>query len=243
MKRILSALTALCMAGALCACDQAKKETDSEWDLNGMPQFTTQDIEIPSMTIPEISVTSPDVDLPDTSVPKLETADPSVATAAAPNGTIKDETGEFTYSGELRQIGDDEHGYIQIPADFVNYQDVDVSGLVQASDRSGTNIVTLTHYSSVDYQTLANSMRAQMESNENATGITGAKAAPNGYEALQVYCYYQKDQIFLVAWSIKDPADDKSSYFLTIEFDHDHQYLLACSSTLRSVEDYHKENG
>ena len=27
MKRILSALTALCMAGALCACDQAKKET------------------------------------------------------------------------------------------------------------------------------------------------------------------------------------------------------------------------
>ena len=253
MKRVVCALTALCMAGTLTACglfrstEREQETQENAIDLGEMPKVTVPDIEIPSMTVPEIEVTAPNIDFPDMTPPEFDASDGSGEdsghNAAVSDGTIKDESGEFTYSGALRQIGDDAHGYIRVPANFVNYKDVDVDDLVQASDQTGKNIVTVTHYASIDYETLANSMRAQLESDTKATGLTGAKVAPNGYEGLQVYCYYPDDKMFLVAWAVKDPADEKGSYFLTLEFDSDHQYLMACSSTLQTPEDYHKENG
>lgn len=244
MKKIICALTALCTAGALCACNAKPQDTESGWDLGSMPAVTAPDIQIPSMTMPDITVEKPDLDLPDLTVPTYGAdapADETQGDAAQASGSISDESG-FVYSGELQQIGDDEHGYIQVPADFVKFQDVDVEGLVQMSDKTGKNIITITHYKDIDYEKLANSMRYSLESDSRAEKVTGAVASPNSYDAYQVYCTYPADQTFLVAWSIKDPADPGSAYYLSMEFDSAHQDIMACSSTFRTKEDYHREN-
>lgn len=242
MKRIISAIAALCMAGALCACGQSQSKTDSGWDLGSMPKVTVPDVSIPSVNNANIGVTNPGIDFPDTSQPPTDIVINADDAINAPRDSISDESGEFVYTGRLQQVGDDDHGYIQVPADFVKYQDAGISDLVQMSDTSGKNLITVTRYAGINYNTLANSMRASMEQDENAENITGAKVAPNGYNALQVYCHY-KDGYFLVSWAIQDPADDSSSYFLSIEFDSAHQDIMACSSTFRTKEDYHKENG
>ena len=258
MKRLISILAVLCIGGALCGCNAAKPDTGTEPDLSSMPEVTVPDIQIPSYSAPEIEVTKPNIDIPDMEVPTFEgfgdeAADAGDATiaadaettaaAAADSNTITDESGSFTYTGALRQIGDDEHGYIKVPADFVNFQDVGVDNLVQASDKSGKNIITIAHRTGADYRTLADGMRAGLENQSDTENITGATVSPNGYEALQVYCHYKSDNMFLVTWAIKDPADEKSSYYMSIEFDNAHQNIRACSSTFQTREDYQKENG
>ena len=217
MKRITSFITAILIAGTMCACGG-----QSAPDAGGQP-----------MTVPA-SGQQP-----------FTGGEPGEGAGGAPEipeGAIADESGDFVYYGELKQIGDDEHGYIQIPADFVNFQDVTTDVFLQASDTTGKNIFSLNYYPDVDYATAAESMRAQMESTEGAEGVTGAKVSPNGYDAYQIYCHYT-DGMFLVMWLIKDPANPSSCYYLAIEFDSDHQYIMACSSTFQTKEDYHKENG
>ncbi len=221
MKRTIIAAAALMLCLAASACG---------------PTLTPKTSDSPSLS------TDPVSSAPTVRTPESETAATEETKAAVPEGAITDESGDFVYDGKLQQIGDDDHGYIQVPLGYVRFQDVDVEGLVQYSDVSGRNIFTLTHYEGTDYQTAANNLYSYMSTEESIEGLSGAQVSPNGYNALQLYGHYT-DGYFIVTWLIEDPADPASSYYLCLEFDSDHQYMMACSSTFQTVEDYHNSSG
>lgn len=157
--------------------------------------------------------------------------------SALPEGAIVDYSGDFVYDGALIQVGDDENGYIQVPMGFIRFQDEDVEGLTQYSDPTGKNIVTLEQYDGISYTTAAESLRSYLASDENIEDMQGATVEVAGYNALQLYGHYT-DGYFIVTWFIENPADSGSSYYLAMEFDSDHSYIMACSSTFQTVEDY-----
>lgn len=250
MKRIAMGLAALLAAVTMTACNgmggPGSATESSGWDLGEMPAV---DVSVPDVNVSvpdvQVQVEKPDISFPDMSVPDINDAGIDVKTGKVSTGNadaqITDESGDFVYEGKLQQVGDDENGYIQVPLGYLPFQDEDVEGLLQYSDATGSNIVTLDYYKGTDYQTGANNLHAYLESQENVEGLTGAQVSPAGYKALQVYGHYT-DGYFLVAWMIEDPADPTSSYYMAMEFDNAHSYLMACSSTFRTVEDYHKEN-
>lgn len=166
-------------------------------------------------------------------IPTEEATKPEV-----PEGAITDDSGEFVYAGKLQQIGDDENGYIQVPLGYVQFQDVDVQGLTQYSDVTGKNIITLEFYEGYNYQTVADNVLSFFQQDENVMDLNGATVTVAGYNALQLYGYYN-DGYLIVIWFIEDPADSSNTYYLAMEFDSDHDYLVACSSTFQTVEDYH----
>jgi hypothetical protein len=158
--------------------------------------------------------------------------------AGIPEGAIADESGDFIYTGKLQQVGDDENGYIQVPLGYVPFEEEGVDGLMQYSDVTGTNIITLDYYDGVDYETAANNLYYYMSEEDGIEGLSGAQVTVAGYTALQIYCHYT-DGVFLVIWVIQNPADTSSSYYMAIEFESDDSDIMACSSTFRTVEDYY----
>lgn len=168
-------------------------------------------------------------------------ADKENETAAQNGGsvTITDDSGAFSYTGELKQIGDDEHGYIMIPADYVRFSDTESNSAIQYSDVTGQNVITLMKHTGIDYQSAAQNALAYMDESEDITGGTGATLKIAGYEAIQVYGIYS-DGFYIVTWQIKDPANADDSYYLCLEFDKAHQDVMACSSTFRTAEDQNK---
>lgn len=225
MKRTFAGIAALTLALTLTGCGgmggPASSKADSGFSFDSMPEVTVPDIDPPTVSTP----------------------DGAGAESAAPKETsdgegISDDSGEFVYTGKLQPVGDDENGYIQVPLGYLPFQDEDVEGLTQYCDTTGKNIVTLDRYDNIDYQTVANNLRGYMETQENIDDLNGATVTVAGYNALQLYGHYT-DGFFLVAWIIQDPAHpDDRTYYLAMEFDADHQYLMACSSTFRTVEDH-----
>ncbi len=164
-------------------------------------------------------------------------------TVEIPEGALVDESGEFYYTGNVKQIGDDNHGYLQIPSTYVAVSGSSSasSDVLQYCDTTGTNIITLTHYESVDYETAAFSMYyTLMEEEDDGTleGLSGAEVTINGCNAKQVYCHYLSDNMFLVAWMIEDPENSDNSYYLSFEFEGTESGIVACSSTFMTVEQY-----
>lgn len=170
---------------------------------------------------------------------KAENELTTASQAAGGTVTITDDSGGFTYTGELQQIGDDEHGYVMVPADFVKFKDVETTGAVQYSDVTGKNIVTVTKYTGTDYETAAQSALAYMDEASDITGGTGARLKVAGYDSIQCYGMYD-DGFFIVVWMIKDPANENDSYYLCFEFDGAHSDIMACSSTFQTSEDHNR---
>ena len=172
----------------------------------------------------------------------MSSKDSSVAESTEiPEGAIVDESGTFVFEGKTQQIGTDEDGYIKVPLGYAPYQDEGIEGMTQYSDSTGANIFTLDYYEGMSYQMAAESMRNYLSQDENMENLQGATSSLNGYTGLQLYGHY-KDGYFIVAYFIQDPENTSNSYYLAIEFDPDHQNLVALSSTFRTKEDYHKEN-
>lgn len=216
-------------------------------------QIDVPEISIPDGKIPDVTISDIHIDLPDTSVPDInaymsesgdqESSNQETGANAARSSdeqTITDASGDFTYTGALFQGGDDENGYIKVPDGFVNFVDVDHSGLTQYSDATRNNIFTLNHYDGIDYRTAANNIRAHKESETDLDSLEGATVSIADYHALQLYGRYN-DGTYIVTWLIEDPDDpDNSTYYLAMEFDSDHQYMVACSSTFETVADHNK---
>lgn len=218
MKRILTSISALLLAAILTACGgmggPAARQDDSGSMLDSMPEVTVPDIEIP-----EVGTSGSD---------NAQNTDDNV---------ITDQSGDFVYEGKLQQIGDDTNGYIQVPLGYLPFQDEDVQGLTQYSDVTGKNIVTLQSFKGTDYKTAAENLRNYLSSEEDLDGLTGATVQIADYNALQLYGHYA-DGFFIVIWLIEDPANPADTYYLALEFDSEHQYLMACSSTFQTPEDH-----
>ncbi len=221
---------------------------------NGGHSRSDYDIIIPDGIIPEVTVSDIHIDMPDLSVPDINeyfsdtteaASQPSASTSAADSSaeeqTITDASGKYSYTGTLIQGGDDKNGYLMIPTGFVNFIDVNSSGrLTQYSDATQKNIFTLAHHNGADYKALADNLKAHKEGQQGVKDIKSSAVTIAGYRAVQLYQYYD-DGIDVVNWFIEDPANpSQSTYYLAVEFDSEHDYLLACSSTFQTVEDHNK---
>lgn len=162
------------------------------------------------------------------------------ASGSEAKGGITDGSGNFTYTGALQQIGDDENGYMQVPADYVPFQEEGVEGLVQYADKNGSHIVTLDWYEDMDYQSAAGSMYSYLEQEGQIQGLAYAIAEVNGYPAYQVYGHYD-DGTVMVLWFIQDTKHTEDCFYVGFEYIGESDFL-ACSSTFLTVEDHKKED-
>lgn len=144
--------------------------------------------------------------------------------------TVTDATGDFSYTGELMWIGDEAHGFLQIPASFHKFQDTDVSGLVQYC-QDPYNVVTLQKYTDVDRDTAANAIYTALQGDSGCEDLLASQVTLGVYDAKQIAGYYPATQQFLVAWIVEDPENPKSSYYLAMEFTENSRDMMGCSST------------
>lgn len=71
-------------------------------------------------------------------------------------------------TGDVKQIGENKYGFVNIPADWVTFTDLSGSGAYQYSDRSGSYILTMSNGSelvSSDPEQMAEVIMRSMESN------------------------------------------------------------------------------
>lgn len=136
---------------------------------------------------------------------------------------------------DVQQIGTDEFGYVYVPSDWVQFQDVAGGDTYQYSDLDAYTIVTLFSY---DKETLGvetiDDAAAEQAANAYAYGIeqsgefgeiTGAKAQIAGYEAYQIYSKATADDKLLCAWIFVTEAKDKV-YLVSLEGQQDSEAFL-----------------
>ncbi|KXT72143.1 hypothetical protein SGODD07_00832 [Streptococcus gordonii] len=126
---------------------------------------------------------------------------------------------------ERKRVGSPEFGYIDIPSNWVKFVDVDVEGLVQYTDGSTYNIVTMNAISKADSEvgegetfnaeTIAQRVAYNWSQKDNLEKIWGTKNTVSGQEAFQLNIILKSGQL---ANTLVFQKDDKV-YILSIEGD------------------------
>lgn len=127
------------------------------------------------------------------------------------------------FSSETQRIGVDGIGYVDVPANFVPFNNDVYLGEnnIQYSDLSGNNIVTLQTYDNngktaeIYAQVYASTLISDPQVDQES--LTGATVTIDDREAFQVYCYYPDYDRFLVAWIYDDP-DGNTIHYISAEF-------------------------
>ena len=116
---------------------------------------------------------------------------------------------------EYQRIGAENYGYIDVPADWVKFNEIGMSDaeMIQYSDITAQSVITLQYYEGVDAETAASNVYVSMEG--QCEGLTAAMVELGGYEAYQVYCFYPDSAEFLVCWLFD--GDDGYTHYLAIE--------------------------
>lgn len=115
---------------------------------------------------------------------------------------------------DIKVVGDEEYGYIDIPGDWVRFYDIDGNSSLQYS-YSTVYIVTLNHlednYTAKEYaSTYLDSMRDSDEVRD-VTGATVKVGKNQEYTAYQVSMYYPADNTYLITYWF-DTDDGKVRY-------------------------------
>ena len=97
---------------------------------------------------------------------------------------------------ERKRVGSPEFGYIDIPSKWVKFVDVDVEGLVQYTDGSTYNIVTMNDISKAEAEvgegetfnaeTIAQRVAYNWSQKDNLEKMWGTKNTVSGQEAFQL---------------------------------------------------------
>jgi hypothetical protein len=118
-----------------------------------------------------------------------------------------DEGDEDSDLGPTKKVGNEQDGYVEVPETWIDFVDVDNSGLTQYSNLNGTQIVTLTTYDSSEYDdayTLAATLYEEME----ATGYRHLEVAAVydilDYTSYQVYGISPDGVSIVVIWAFED---------------------------------------
>ena len=211
-----------------------------------------------SFSIPEITVSMPDISLPDMSVPNIddflgediaasadtgtdhsETVTTSVTeeqTSAEPTETEITDSG-FVFKGKVMEIGDDEHGYIMVPADSYKFYDATGTNMIQYAIDGPTNIMTIKHLPGVGSYLAAQGIMAGIDEKGIVQGLTGATVKLGDYDAYQIYGLYP-DGVYEVIWVTEDKNVPDSSYYVCFELDAEHIDDLALASTYKMPSDH-----
>jgi len=126
---------------------------------------------------------------------------------------------------ERKRVGSPEFGYIDIPSKWVKFVDVDVEGLVQYTDGSTYNIVTMNAISKAEAEvgegetfnaeTIAQRFAYNWSQKDNLEKMWGTKNTVSGQEAFQLNIILKSGQL---ANTLVFQKDDKV-YILSIEGD------------------------
>ena len=124
---------------------------------------------------------------------------------------------------ERKRVGSPEFGYIDIPSKWVKFVDVDVDGLIQYTDGSAYNIVTMNAISkeeaevgdgeTFNAETIAQRVAYNWSQKDNIEKMWGSKSTVSGLEAFQINVILKSGQL-ANTWVFQ--KDDKV-YILSIE--------------------------
>ncbi len=211
-----------------------------------------------SFSMPEITVSMPDISLPDMTPPDIEefmgeylpATEPAAETEqsetaattvteeqkAEPIETEVSDNG-FVYNGKVVEIGDDEHGYIMVPADAYRFYDDTATNVIQYAIDGPINIITIKHLPGVGSYNAAQGIMKGIDDKGIVQGLTGATVKLGDYDAYQIYGLYP-DGVYEIIWVTEDKNDPDNSYYICFELDADHMNDLALAQTYKMPADH-----
>ena len=126
---------------------------------------------------------------------------------------------------ETKRVGSPEFGYIDIPSKWIKFFDAEVEGLIQYTDGSAYNIVTMNAVSKAEAEvadgetfnaeTIAQHVAYNWSQKDNIEKMWGSKSTVSGREAFQINIILKSGQL---ANTLVFQKDDKV-YILSIEGD------------------------
>ena len=126
---------------------------------------------------------------------------------------------------ETKRVGSPEFGYIDIPSKWIKFFDAEVEGLIQYTDGSAYNIVTMNAVSKAEAEvadgetfnaeTIAQHVAYNWSQKDNIEKMWGSKSTVSGIEAFQINIILKSGQL---ANTLVFQKDDKV-YILSIEGD------------------------
>lgn len=133
---------------------------------------------------------------------------------------------ESNTNQETKRVGEAGIGFVDIPANYVNFVDVESNTDLQYSDALGKDIFTLNvldlsalsdeERAAFDIETAGRNLWANIES-EGATDVNGAHVTLLGRDAVQVYGTYP-DGVILVMILVQDDAG--VIHYISVESDN-----------------------
>ena len=131
---------------------------------------------------------------------------------------------------DTKVIGSEEYGYVKVPKDWVNFQDINGGNDIQSSDTSSYNVVTLNifrpnqlgiseaEYASIDPKQVANSVYTKHKNSQMFEKMSGTKSKIGGYDAYVINTLTNTGKYF-ITYIFK--ADDGKIHYTSIEGDKD----------------------
>jgi putative lipoprotein len=130
-------------------------------------------------------------------------------------------------SQETKRVGSPEFGYIDIPSKWIKFFDAKVEGLIQYTDGSAYNIVTMNAVSKAEAEvadgetfnaeTIAQHVAYNWSQKDNIEKMWGSKSTVSGIEAFQINIILKSGQL---ANTLVFQKDDKV-YILSFEGDEE----------------------
>ena len=130
-------------------------------------------------------------------------------------------------SQETKRVGSPEFGYIDIPSKWIKFFDAEVEGLIQYTDGSAYNIVTMNAVSKAEAEvadgetfnaeTIAQHVAYNWSQKDNIEKMWGSKSTVSGIEAFQINIILKSGQL---ANTLVFQKDDKV-YILSFEGDEE----------------------
>ena len=114
---------------------------------------------------------------------------------------------------EDQRVGNSSYGYITIPGDWQEYQDVASNSSLQYTD--GSYIITLKAVESSSSSALSYATAVKQSFINDGVDTTGATVSLGKYKAYQVYGYYTGVQKWHVCWIFE--AEDGKTHFISVE--------------------------
>ena len=131
---------------------------------------------------------------------------------------------------ETKRVGSPEFGYIDIPSKWIKFFDAEVEGLIQYTDGSAYNIVTMNAVSKAEAEvadgetfnaeTIAQHVAYNWSRKDNIEKMWGSKSTVSGIEAFQINIILKSGQL---ANTLVFQKDGKV-YILSFEGDEDTLY-------------------
>ncbi len=237
---IIAAILVMSSAGCGSVSDSGMTSSESTSLEVSSSVVSVPDINITDMSIPDVSL--PDMSIPDVSVPSFDFSSSAFSGASEVSSDYMSDISSEPESSVIlsdpaatQTIGDSEMGYLDIPADFLRFEDVAGNADLQYSDKSATTIFTLNTLGdedpdSLDLEAGAQALAKDLQ-DKGAQGLTGARVTVAGkYEAIQVYGYWPEDDTFLVVDLFKT---SKRGIYLAVEFPSDNAEIVKYLDTYR----------